>query len=110
MGYAPQLGQLPQGIEAVNAVRVFQVSHSLHLPKREITICFGAAGDQTVMLVRMSLPARNDRDSTTEWEKAVWFNPQELPSEGIIIDTCIRYLNSAMTIIYNDVLTKGRPV
>jgi hypothetical protein len=102
-------GQLPQGLDGVRAGRTFLVSLTLQRSVREIRIGFGAAGHQTVMLLQIRSPAPKAVDLKSGWEKAVWFNPDELPSAEVLVELLNRYLDEAMRLLYEAVVHEGPP-
>lgn len=96
---------IPLGFEHVGAGIVYSVSHILH-GSREIRILFGAEGNQTVMLGQLAMPGPEVPQTAQfspnrAWKKVLWFSPEALPSDDVFVEALERYLNDAMTELFN---------
>lgn len=101
--------QLPQGLDMVRAGRTYSVSLKLQRSTREIRVGFGAAGNQTVMLVQIAYTETKTVEPKAGWEKAVWFKPEELPSAETLVEILNRYLVDVMQMLYDTVVQAGIP-
>jgi serine/threonine protein kinase len=100
--------QLPDGLDLVKTGRIVTVSLKHQQQSRVIRIGFGAAGNQTVMLLQTSSGGPKALYSKTDWDKAIWFSPQTMPSEEELVEIFNRYLTAAMQSLYDSVIPGGK--